>query len=152
MANQPKNTSSDKVDRQTRSRIMSSIRSTGNKSTERRMRAYLVRAGIRGWRLNPKGIPGKPDFVFDQERVAIFIDGCFWHGCPRCFRPPKASKEYWETKIDYNRARDARKTRQLSEAGWCVLRFWEHELKEQPKQVLDHIRQVVTGGAPVPQQ
>lgn len=142
-----KRQTTDKVSSETRSRIMASIRSKGNKSTEKRMRAYLVNAGIKGWRLNPRGIPGKPDFVFDNERLAIFIDGCFWHGCPRCFRPPKSSTNYWETKIDYNRARDNRKTRQLQESGWRVLRFWEHELKEEPNKIISQIKEAIREGA-----
>lgn len=147
----PEETRTDKVDAATRSRVMSAIRSKNNKSTERRMRALLVRAGIRGWRLHGKELPGRPDFVFDKEKLVIFVDGCFWHGCPQCFRPPKSSQDYWETKIDYNKSRDERNNLKLYHAGWRVLRFWEHELKNSA-QVLSQIRQVLlVFGEPPPE-
>ena len=130
----------------TRSRVMSSIRSSGNKSTEWRMRAGLVRSGIRGWKVNPTDIQGRPDFAFPSERLVIFVDGCFWHGCSRCFRAPQSNKEYWDAKISYNSARDMKINRQLEEAGWRVLRFWEHELKENLGQVLITVNRHLTEG------
>ena len=68
------------------------------------------------------------DVVFSRCRVAVFVDGCYWHGCPEHFRAPKTNTRWWLEKIKGNRERDARKSAQLSTRGWTVLRFWEHEL------------------------
>lgn len=114
----------------TRSRIMSAIRGHGNASTEKRMIRILRENGISGWRRNQK-LPGSPDFAFRAERVALFVDGCFWHGCPRCYREPKQNTEFWREKIARNAARDKRVSRQLRRTGWSVLRFWEHALRDE---------------------
>src|SRR5262245_61459452 len=106
---------------------MKAIRHQGNKSTERRARAILVRAGIRGWLLHPIGLLGKPDFVFPAALVVIFVDGCYWHGCPRCGHTPNKNRPYWSAKILGNKRRDRRNTRRLTAAGYRVLRVWEHE-------------------------
>ena len=80
-----------------------------------------------GWR---RGYPaiGKPDFVWRSARVALFVDGCFWHGCPRCYRAPRNNVRYWREKIRRNRTRDVSVVRALHEAGWKTLRIWECEL------------------------
>jgi DNA mismatch endonuclease (patch repair protein) len=109
---------------------MRAIKDRGNKSTEARIRAKLVRAGIRGWRMHPEGLPGKPDILFPRQRVVVFVDGCYWHGCPCCVRPRKVNSGYWTAKIEGNRRRDANNTRKLEEQGYRVVRVWEHELKE----------------------
>ncbi len=83
--------------------------------------------GITGWRRRVV-LSGKPDFVFARQRVAVFVDGCFWHGCPKHCRMPKGNRSYWAAKIGNNIARDALVTRRLRRAGWRVLRVWEHEL------------------------
>jgi len=98
-----------------------------------------VRWGVKGWRLQPKDVIGKPDFVFDAERVAVFVDGCFWHKCPTCCRMPHSKKEYWETKIEGNRQRDLRTTQSLTDAGWKAMRFWEHEVRNSPREVVKAI-------------
>jgi DNA mismatch endonuclease (patch repair protein) len=69
----------------------------------------------------------KADLVFPRQKIAVFIDGCFWHGCPQHYVAPKAHGEYWRAKVTGNAARDAETTRLLTELGWTVLRFWEHE-------------------------
>lgn len=79
--------------------------------------------------MNPLEVSGKPDFVFRSERVAIFVDGCFWHGCAACNRFPTTNIEYWDSKIARNRKRDRTVAAQLRSEGWKVLRIWEHELK-----------------------
>jgi DNA mismatch endonuclease, patch repair protein len=107
---------------------MKAIREKGNKSTEKRLRALLVRAGLRGWVMHPKGLAGKPDFLFRDANLIVFVDGCYWHGCPRCSHAPGVNKKYWSAKIEGNRRRDARNTRALKAAGYRVLRVWEHEL------------------------
>jgi DNA mismatch endonuclease (patch repair protein) len=110
------------------SRRMSAIRAKGNKSTEARLRAALVRRGVRGWQLRPRGLPGNPDFLFPAEKVVVFVDGCFWHGCPRCGHAVKKNGAYWKLKVRRNRLRDARNGRKLRALGLVVLRFWEHAL------------------------
>lgn len=118
----------DTVSPAIRSRVMAQVRSRHNRSTEWRVRALLVRSGFRDWQVNPEDVPGAPDFVFRSKRVAIFTDGCFWHGCPRCKKVPSSNTAYWSGKIGRNRKRDRTTTAALRRQGWTVLRFWEHEL------------------------
>ena len=113
-----------------RSRAMGKVRGKGNKSTESRLRFALVSAGIHGWKLHPKDITACPDFYFTTERLAVFVDGCFWHGCTKCGHVPKTNPGFWKTKLKRNRMRDRRHTRMLKEQGIVVIRFWEHELRE----------------------
>jgi DNA mismatch endonuclease, patch repair protein len=108
---------------------MAKVRSKGNVSTERRLRSALVRAGMRGWVLHAKQVTGFPDFYFGKERLAVFVDGCFWHGCPKCGHIPKANRKFWAAKIRRNRERDRRTSARLRAQGYRVLRFREHELK-----------------------
>lgn len=110
-----------------RSSIMSGIRSKGNSSTEQRLIIIMKRFRITGWRRGIK-LPGKPDFVFRRARVVVFVDGDFWHGNPRCKRLPKSNIEYWQKKIEGNRARDKEHTRTLRRLGWHVIRIWESSL------------------------
>ena len=119
----------DSVSAETRSSVMAKVRSRGNRSTEWRVRAILMRAGFRGWIMNAPDICGKPDFVFRSEQVVIFVDGCFWHGCPACKRFPQSNVSYWDSKIARNRKRDHSVTTRLRRDGWKVLRIWEHQLK-----------------------
>ena len=112
-----------------RSDVMSRIRSKGNAKTELRLLAILRLGGITGWRRHVN-LPGKPDFVFRQSRLAVFVDGCFWHGCPRCYRRPSSKRQYWDAKVSRNRARDRAVTRELRKAGWRVIRVWEHGLRD----------------------
>lgn len=117
----------------TRRRNMQAIRSVNNRSTELRIRAYLVRLGVSGWKLHWGLLPGRPDFFFLAERVVVFVDGCFWHCCPRCGHVPKTNTAYWSTKLRRNRARDHAVTVQLRSAGFRVLRFWECDVKQNAK-------------------
>lgn len=125
----------DNVDRDTRSKVMAAVRSSGNRSTEARLRDILTQAEVTCWREQAKDLPGVPDFVFDKERVAIFVDGCFWHGCSRCYRRPSSSQEYWDEKVQTNMKRDRRVRARLRRQGWAVLRVWEHSLSEPDKVV-----------------
>ncbi|NCC61940.1 MAG: very short patch repair endonuclease [Verrucomicrobiae bacterium] len=118
----------DKFDKKTRSWIMAQVRSTGARSTEQRLLAVLREQHITGWRRNYP-LPGKPDFVFPKSKLAIFVDGCFWHGHPTRCRMPMTNQEYWEGKIHRNIQRDRTVTRILRNKGWKVLRIWEHEVK-----------------------
>jgi DNA mismatch endonuclease (patch repair protein) len=78
--------------------------------------------------VQPKGILGQPDFAFAEARIAIFVDSCFWHGCPKHLRRPKSNRSYWDAKIDGNKRRDKRLTARLQSDGWKVVRFWEHDI------------------------
>jgi DNA mismatch endonuclease, patch repair protein len=118
----------DWLSREQRSRNMASIKSKGNRTTERAFLQVLREAQISGWRRH-LNLPGKPDFVFRSKLLAVFIDGCFWHGCPKCYRMPEDNRPYWKEKILSNRRRDRRRTRELRSRNWRVLRVWEHSLK-----------------------
>jgi len=120
-----------------RSRTMSAIRGKHNRSTELRLRMALIKAGVRGWRLHPEELPGQPDFYFDKAKIAIFVDGCYWHGCPKCGHIPKTRTAFWEAKIKRNQERDKMKNLELRKLGTKSLRIWEHELKD--KKNLDKI-------------
>ena len=82
--------------------------------------------GVTGWRRKFK-LEGKPDFVFPKSGITVFVDGCFWHGCPRCCRMPEANREYWVAKIQRNVERDKRVNAQLRRLGWTGLTVWECE-------------------------
>lgn len=99
-------------------------------SCERALRSALHARGLR-YRLGAQ-LPGKPDIVFVRARVAVFVDGCYWHGCPQHCRLPSGNGEYWRAKIERNRARDARVTDELRRMGWRVVRVWEHEVRRSP--------------------
>ena len=121
---------------------MSRIRSKGNRSTEERMVSLLRDKGIHGWRRH-YDLPGKPDFVFRSERVALFVDGCFWHACPDCYRMPTTNVAYWQAKRARNRRRDRHVTHELRGRNWHVVRVWEHSLRE-PDKVAARLRRILT--------
>lgn len=108
---------------------MRAVRATGNRSTELKLIALFRAAHITGWRRKVR-LFGRPDFVFSSLRVAVFVDGCFWHGCPRHLRSPASNVDYWAKKIARNRSRDVLVSRQLRREGWRVIRIWEHELRQ----------------------
>ncbi|NOS99199.1 MAG: very short patch repair endonuclease [Phycisphaerales bacterium] len=110
-----------------RSQVMARIRSSGNRDTELRMIALFREHRITGWRRNWR-LFGRPDFVFPRRRLAVFVDGCFWHCCPRHSTIPMGNRTFWEAKLAANRARDRRVNRTLRTMGWRVLRIWEHDL------------------------
>jgi DNA mismatch endonuclease, patch repair protein len=112
-----------------RSRIMASVKSRNTKSTEIKFISLLKEKGITGWRRNYP-LTGKPDFVFSHAKIAVFIDGCFWHGCPRHCRMPSSNVNYWNAKIEKNEIRDKKITKVLKMKGWQVIRIWEHEIKK----------------------
>ena len=114
-----------------RSKTMSAIKGKNNKSTELKLNMAFVRAGICGWNRNYKELPGKPDFYFSNKKLAIFVDGCYWHGCPVCGHIPKTRSEFWKAKIERNKERDEKYNKELAKLGINVIRFWEHELKDK---------------------
>ncbi|WP_203139307.1 very short patch repair endonuclease [Microbacterium sp. JZ31] len=98
------------------------------------IRRLLHAAGYRyrcDYRVDVAGARIRPDIVFTRARVAIFVDGCFWHSCPEHGRTPRVNTDYWEPKLERNRTRDEANTRALEEAGWCVLRIWEHTIAHE---------------------
>lgn len=121
-----------------RSQVMAAIRSRGNKATELKLLAILRGGHITGWRRH-LALPGRPDFAFPRARLAIFVDGCFWHGCPQHGRRPTSNRAYWLPKLERNRKRDATVSHLLRSAGWRVLRIWAHALAE-PQAVIETIR------------
>lgn len=108
---------------------MAQVKSAGNRSTEESLLTVLRQHGITGWR-RAYLLFGKPDFVFPKARVAVFVDGCFWHGHPRKCRVPKARRLYWLKKIARNVARDKLVTSTLQENGWKVIRIWEDSVQK----------------------
>src|SRR5262245_33717525 len=113
-----------------RSAHMANVRGKGNRSTEMPLVEFLIAEGIEEWELHPRDLPGRPDIAFRGLKLAIFVDGCFWHGCPICQRrTPRTRPEFWAAKIDGNRLRDARITRTLRADGFRVLRLWEHSVQ-----------------------
>jgi DNA mismatch endonuclease, patch repair protein len=126
-----------------RSALMSRVRSTQNATTELKLISLLRAARFRGWRRNFP-LLGKPDFVFPKQRLAIFVDGCFWHG-HRCGRnlSPKKNAALWGQKIEGNQRRDRRYTRKLRAAGWRVIRIWECLLAKQPALYVKRIQRII---------
>ena len=116
----------DVLTKKQRSYNMSRIRGQ-NTLPELIVRKILSSNNIRGYRLDSI-ICGKPDIVFTKYKIAIFIDGCFWHKCPICFKMPKQNKKFWSTKINRNAERDNEVNKQLKREGWTVIRLWEHLL------------------------
>ena len=107
---------------------MKAVKSKGTK-LEKRLFAMLAGMGISGWKKNVKSITGKPDVAFPDRKIAIFVDGCFWHGCPLCQRKlPETNHAYWEKKIRRNIELAELYNEQLRLAGWTVIRIWEHEI------------------------
>ena len=125
----------DVYDKGTRSSVMRKVRSKGNKSTELRLISLFHETGIKGWR---RGYPvkGHPDFVFKANRVAVFVDGCFWHGHDCRNTQPRENKDYWVKKRERNRMHDQEITAIFENRGWTVIRIWECELKKNNRNAL----------------
>jgi len=100
-----------------------------NTKPEILLRKVLYKSGARGYRLHCK-LPGKPDIVFTKRKIAVFIDGCFWHKCPKCFTNPKTNRVFWKKKTDSNVKRDKSVNQELKKNGWKVVRVWEHSLEK----------------------
>lgn len=120
----------DVFSKEKRSEIMSQVRSKGNRATEGKLASLFRQNGIKGWRRNYR-LFGSPDFVFPKKRIAIFVDGEFWHGHPTLGQIPETNTEFWANKIEKNRARDLLVNQTLKEKGWTVVRIWQHELKNE---------------------
>ncbi|WP_031597636.1 very short patch repair endonuclease [Ferrovum myxofaciens] len=110
-----------------RSEVMSRIRGSGNKGTELALAKLFRKHGVTGWRRN-QPLFGKPDFTFRRQRIIVFVDGCFWHGCPKHCSMPANNRGFWENKLTANKERDRLVTQTLRKQGWRVIRVWEHDL------------------------
>jgi len=127
-----------------RSELMSRIRSRGNASTELAFIKILKKVGIKGWRRHLP-LPGKPDFTWSKLRIVVFVDGCFWHGhdCSRSTQP-KTNANNWKIKIEGNKNRDRKVTRELRQKGYKVLRIWECEISKRPIHALRQLERMLT--------
>jgi DNA mismatch endonuclease (patch repair protein) len=151
----------------TRSELMSRIKGTGNKKTELRLIQIFRANGMTGWKRGcslplaprsskPQGSRAKsrstgrvkPDFVFQKSKIAMFVDGCFWHGCPKHATQPKTNAAFWREKIARNQARDRQVNRLLRAKGWKVVRVWEHALRRRDEtKLVRRLRRLLPGGA-----
>ena len=121
-----------------------------NTSPERILRSALWEAGLR-YRLNYKVPAGRPDIVFPGPKVAVTVDGCFWHGCPAHYSRPRSRGAFWSEKLSANTERDSRLTLRLESLGWIVVRVWEHEVYTQLGEVVEIVRQATRGVPPPPE-
>jgi len=152
-----------------RSQVMSRIRSRGNRDTELALMGLFRQHGVTGWRRHREvriascerrmgkgaarirhstfGIRHfrvRPDFVFPKLNLAVFVDGCFWHACPKHATKPRNNAAFWQKKLAANQARDRVVNRTLRAAGWRVVRIWEHELAKNPERCVDKIGTLVS--------
>jgi DNA mismatch endonuclease (patch repair protein) len=95
-------------------------------------------------RLASSSLPGTPDFVYPEEKLTIFVHGCWWHGCPEHYRAPKTHAAFWRRKLERNRERDRLNRRELESMGWRVLEVWEHEIKKDPEAIANRIRDLAS--------
>ena len=115
-----------------------------NTKPELNLRRSLYADGVRGYRLNWKKAPGTPDIAFPGKKIAIFINGCYWHRCPHCELPlPKTNTKFWEEKFDKNIKRDIKKEKELLDLGWIVLVFWECKIKTNMKDCTNKIKAIL---------
>jgi DNA mismatch endonuclease (patch repair protein) len=134
----------DQYPPEVRSRVMASVK--GRDTTpEIALRRALFAAGVRGWRCHRKNLPGTPDLAFGPDRLAVFVDGAFWHGHPDKYWPGR-SGPYWDGKIARNQARDRRVDAELSERGWRVLRLWDFEVLADPARAATRVDKARWGG------
>ncbi|GAA3514070.1 very short patch repair endonuclease [Georgenia daeguensis] len=119
----------DHLSKEGRARNMAAIRGKDTKP-ELALRAALRHAGVSGYRLHRKDLPGSPDVAFMRWKVAVFVDGVFWHGHPDHWSPERAASEYWREKIERNIRRDREADKALSERGWRVIRVWDTEVRD----------------------
>lgn len=120
----------DVFSKEKRSEIMSRVRSKGNRATEEKLKSLFRANGIKGWRRGYR-LFGSPDFVFPKERIAVFVDGEFWHGHPTLGQIPETNTEFWVKKIERNKERDLLVNQTLEQKDWIVVCIWQHELKDE---------------------
>ena len=132
----------DTVDMATRSRYMAAVKSAANFSTEIKMARLLHENGLSGWRRYAP-LPGTPDFYWPKKKIALFVDGCFWHGCPHCYQTPKSNVNYWTEKVANNKKRDRRVNSALRTKGWTVIHIWECQLNKKPNYCVRRVRTAI---------
>ena len=133
----------DIFSKEKRSQIMSNVKSSGNKSTELKLIDYFHEKHIIGWRRH-YNVRGHPDFVFPKQRIAVFVDGCFWHGHDCRKTNPSTNTEFWDNKRLRNIARDKDTTALFEKRGWTVIRIWECELKKKNREILEEKLRPIT--------
>lgn len=136
----------DRVTKEKRSEMMASVRSKGNKTTEVKIVDLFKKNKITGWRRHNNKLPGTPDFSFQKEKIAIYVDGCFWHGCKRCYVAPKSNEDFWRKKVEGNMKRDKANRALVRRMGWVHIRIWEHEIKKKPEGIVTKIKKSLTLG------
>ena len=127
----------------TRSEQMARIRGR-HTHPERQLRSLIWARGFR-YRLHARDIPGRPDLVFRASRTVVFVDGCFWHGCPEHYVRPRSRVSFWRRKLRENVTRDVAQYRKLTSMGWRVLRLWEHDVLSDPATALARLENVLQG-------
>jgi len=120
---------------------MSQIRGK-NTNIEKIFRKHIRINGLKGFR-NGQKTEGRPDFIFPKQKIAIFLDGCFWHGCPRCYSEPKTNKKFWRDKFISNKKRDTKVNLLLRKKGWKIKRFWEHRVKKDPERCILSLKKIL---------
>ena len=138
----------DIITKRRRSEIIAAVKSKGNLSTERAVARLFQANKIKGWRRHLTASPGKPDFSFLSAQLAVFVDGCFWHGCKSCQRniKPSTNSDYWLKKITKNKARDRNVNTELRRKGWRVIRIWEHEVAKAQQVIIRQIQKTLVRG------
>ena len=127
-------------EKESTSRVMSANKAKNTKP-EIVLRQSMWKAGIKGYRLHPKNIVGTPDIAFIKRKIAIFVNGCFWHRCPHCNPSfPKSNIEFWSTKFHKNNERDNAKNESLKNDGWKVLVVWECQIKKGLSAIIESIK------------
>lgn len=127
--------------------VSKSMKSNKAKDTkpEQLLRKTLWRCGVRGYRLNWKNAPGRPDICFPGKKIAVFVNGCFWHRCPKCKLPlPRSNRDFWKNKFTRNVERDKLKKKRLEDNGWEVYTYWECEINKKPEEVALKIKTIIT--------
>jgi len=137
----------DVFTRQERSAVMSRIKGKDNKTTEVAFIILLKANSIKGWR-RQWPVAGRPDVAFPKEKIAVFVDGCFWHQCPRHRKIPESNRSYWMEKFRAGKAKRLKDKRLLRAGGWTVLEVWEHDLKDDAGKanVLGRVHEVLSVG------
>lgn len=138
------NDMADVFEAQKRSEIMSRVTSSENRATELRLIRIFRTHRITGWR-RKLSLFGRPDFVFPKSRLVVFVDGCFWHGCPRHGSIPATNSQFWQQKLERNKARDRLVNGRLRALGWRIVRIWQHDLTKPTKVVSRISRRLLRG-------
>jgi len=131
----------DRLTKKQRSENMSRIKGK-NTGLEKVFRTSINTAGIKGYKLHAN-VPGKPDLYFPKQKVAVFIDGCFWHGCLQCYSLPSTNRSFWKKKIEGNKLRDKTVHSLLNRQGIKVVRFWGHDLKKHTGHCLEKLEKII---------